>query len=66
MMRSRLVGETLREHMHNYSDTASGYWEWCVECQCMVNCPCQHKEYSICRDRSEYITLKARYEPKEE
>lgn len=60
---SKLVGEGINgKHMHNYEESASGYWEWCNDCQCMVTSPCLHNEYIPCYERSTYIRLKRKYE----
>ena len=60
---SKLVGEGVNgKHMHNYEESASGYWEWCNDCQCMVTNPCLHNEYVCCYERSTYIRLKRKYE----
>jgi len=60
---SKLVGEGVNgKHMHNYEESASGYWEWCNDCQCMVTNPCLHNEYIPCYERSTYIRLKRKYE----
>jgi len=63
MAKSKLVGEGVNgKHMHSYEETASGHWEWCNDCQCMVTNPCLHNEYICCYERSTYIRLKMKYE----
>ncbi len=43
---SKLVGEGVNgKHLHNYENSASGHWEWCADCRCMVTSPCLHNEY---------------------
>jgi len=64
---SKLVGEGINgKHMHNYEESASGYWEWCNDCQCMVTNPCLHNEYLPCYERSTYIRLRRKYEAVEQ
>ncbi len=60
---SKLVGEGVNgKHLHNYENSASGHWEWCADCRCMVTSPCLHNEYMPCYERSTYIRLKRKYE----
>lgn len=60
---SKLVSEGINgKHVHNYEESASGYWEWCNDCQCMVTNQCLHNEYVCCYERSTYIRLKRKYD----